>query len=132
MHVHCLHWLISTGLLFQSAFCQPYKSLTGEMAPKEASNSPWGLSEHVCPGLVAEYWPFVDACTCHSYSKLYYLCHLASLFKLLPPPTPPRAPLTYPLIYVGPILMNSMKKIIKTGKNQPLSTCQFSCTTTNR
>ena len=23
MHVHCLHWLMSTGLLFQSAFYQP-------------------------------------------------------------------------------------------------------------
>ena len=37
MHVHCLHWLKSTGLLFLNAFCQPYKSTTGEMAPKEGS-----------------------------------------------------------------------------------------------
>ena len=76
------------------------------------------LSVHVCTGLivVVEYWPFVDACIHHSYSKLYYLCHFAALFKLLPPPTPPphlSHPPTHPLIYFGPILMNSMKTIIK-------------------
>ena len=39
MHVHCLHRLMLTGLLFQSAFCQPRKSTTGEMVPKESSNT---------------------------------------------------------------------------------------------
>ena len=68
------------------------------------------LSVHVCLGLVVEYWPFVGACTCHSYSKLYYLCLLSSLIKLLLPPTPPRTPSAHPLIYTGPILMNSIKK----------------------
>ena len=87
------------------------------------------LSVHVCLGLVVEYWPFVGACTRHSSSKLYYLYHLTSLFKLLPPTTPPLCPSCRPpYIYTGPILMNSMKKLSKTGKNQPLSTCQVSCT----
>ena len=35
MHVHCLHWLMWTGLLPLNAFCRPCKSTTGEMAPKE-------------------------------------------------------------------------------------------------
>ena len=38
MHVHCLHCLKSTGLLSWNAFCQPCKSTTGEMVPKEGSN----------------------------------------------------------------------------------------------
>ena len=85
------------------------------MVAKEASNLAIGtkiwhpLSGHIFLGLVVEYWPFVGACTHHSYSKLYYLCFL-SLFKLLPPPTLPHAPPTHPLIYTGPILMNSVKK----------------------
>ena len=33
MHVHCLHWLMSTGLFLLSAFCQTCKSSTGEKAP---------------------------------------------------------------------------------------------------
>ena len=45
------------------------------------------LSVHICLGLVEEYWPLLGACTSHSYSKLWYLCHLASLLKLLLPPT---------------------------------------------
>ena len=95
MHVHCLHWLMLTDLLSLSAFCQPCKSTTGEMAPKEGTRSAVGdliwlpLSAHVCLGLVVEYWPFVGACTRHGYSKLYSLCLISSLFKLLPPPTPP-------------------------------------------
>ena len=98
MHVHCLHWLMWTGLLSLSAFCRPCKSTTGEMAPKEATRLAVGdliwlpLSVHVCLGLVVEYWPFVGACTRHSYSKLYSLCLLSSLIKLLPPPTPPPHP----------------------------------------
>ena len=38
------------------------------------------LSVHVCLGLVVEYWSIVGASTCHSYSELYYLCHISSLF----------------------------------------------------
>ena len=37
MDTHYLHWLKSTGLLFQSAFCQPCKFTTGEMVPMEGS-----------------------------------------------------------------------------------------------
>ena len=116
MHVHCLHWVKSTGLLSLNASCRPCKSTISEMAPKEGLQFGCGdliwlpLSVHVCLGLVVEYWSFVGACTRHSYSKLYYLCLLSSLIKLLPPPTPPRAPPTHPLIYTGPLLMNSMKK----------------------
>ena len=47
-----------------------------------------------------EYWPFVDTCTCHSYSKLYYLCHLASLLGFYHHPpylhTPPTIPSPLP------------------------------------
>ena len=119
MHVHCPHWLMSTDLLSLNAFCRPCKSTTGEMAPKEGSRLAVGTwygshwSVHVCLGLVVEYWPFVGACTRHRYSKFYYLCLISSLIKLLPPPTPPRTPPTHPLIYTGPILMNSIKKIIR-------------------
>ena len=35
------------------------------------------LSIHVCLGLVMESWLFVGAYTCHSYSKLHYLCLLS-------------------------------------------------------
>ena len=118
MHVHCLQLLMSTGLLFQSAFCWPYKSMTGEMVPMEGSNLAMGtwygspLSMYIYLGLVVEYWRFVGTCTHHSYSKLFYLCNLASLFKFLPPPSPPihlHVSSVHPLIYAGPILMNSKK-----------------------
>ena len=138
MHVHCLHWLMSTGLLSLNAFSQPCKSTTSEMAPMEGSKFGSGdliwlpLSVHICLGLVVEYRPFVGTCTRHSYLKLYYLCLLASLFNLLPPPTSSLASPTHPLVYAGLILMNSMKKSSKTGKNQPLSACQVSCTEANR
>ena len=33
-----LHWLMSTGLLLQSAFLQPCKPTTGEMVSMEGSN----------------------------------------------------------------------------------------------
>ena len=107
-----------TGLLFQSAFGRPWKSTTSEMVPKVGSNVAMSkeliwllLSAHICLGIVLEYWPFVGTCTCHSYSTLYYLRHLASLFKLLPPPIPSHACPSF--IYADPILMNSMTNIIK-------------------
>ena len=98
MHAHCLHWLKSTGLLSLYAFCRPCKSTIGEMAPRRGPIWLWGniiwlpLSVHVCLGLVVEYWSFVGANTRHSYSELYYLYLISSLFKLLPPPTPPPQP----------------------------------------
>ena len=120
MHVHCLHWLMWTGLLSLNAFCQPCKSTTGEMAPRRAPSWLWyliwlPLSVHICLGVVVEYWSFVGACTRHSYSELYCLCLVSSLFELLPSPTPPPHPPTHSLIYTGPILMNSMKKLAKTS-----------------
>ena len=60
-----------------------------------------------------------------SHSKLYHMCHHASFVAFATThPTP-----LY--VYTGPILMNSMKKSSKTSKNQPLSTCQVSCTKAN-
>ena len=41
MHVHCLHWLMSTGLHFQSAFYQPYKFTTGKMMAMVDSKAKW-------------------------------------------------------------------------------------------
>ena len=90
------------------------------------------LSMHVCLGLVVEYWPFGGACTRHSYSELYYLCLISSLFKLLPPPIPPcTLPTHLPNIY-WPDINKFHEKIVNTGENKPLSTCQVSCTIANR
>ena len=105
------------------------------MAPKEGSNLAVGwlpLSVNICLGLVVEYWSFVGACTRHSYSKLYYLCLLSSLIKLLPPPTqPPRLSRPPPNIH-WPNINEFHQKIVKTDQNQPLSTYQVSCTKANR
>ena len=67
------------------------------------------LSVHIClrmpcSGLLA-------LCRCIYTSKLFYTLLFVSfsLFKLLQPPTPPRAPPIHPLIYTDPILMKSMK-----------------------
>ena len=68
------------------------------------------------------------------------------LFKLLPPPTPPLHPSLPPTPPLHPSLppthqpsyirwpnVNEFhESIIKTGKNQPLFTCQVSCTKANR
>ena len=97
--------------------CWPCKSTTAEMGPKGGLQFGCGdlmllpLSVHICISLVVEWWSFVGTCTCHSYSKLYYLCHLTSLFKFSPSPTPPSHP--HPFICAGQILVNSMKIIIK-------------------
>ena len=125
MHVQCLHWLMWTGLLSLNAFCRPCKSTTGEMAPKEGSRLVVGTwygshwSVHVCLGLVVEYWPFVGACTRHSYSKLYSLCLISSLIKLLPPPTPPpRPPHPPPNIHwpnINEFHQKNRKKLAKTS-----------------
>ena len=117
MHVHLLHWLMSTGLLSLNAFFRPCKSMTGEMAPKEGSKLVVGpdmaliVSVHVCLGLVVEYWPFVGACTHHTVATLnsticvfFLLC-----FSFCHHPPHPRTPPALPLIYTCPILMNSIK-----------------------
>ena len=93
-----------------------------EMAQKEGSRVGCGdliwlpLSVQVCLGLVVEYWPFVGACTHHSYSKLHYLCLLSSLIKLLPPPTPPPHPSCPPPNIHWPNIMTSIKKIEKSWR----------------
>ena len=114
MHVHCPHWLMLIGPLFQSAFCWPCKFMIGEIAPKRAPIWLWrpdlALTVSVrlsrpCSRIVT----FVGICTHHSYSKLYYLCHLPSLFKSFstthPTPCSSHAP---PNIHC-PMLINSMK-----------------------
>ena len=79
-----------------------------------------------------EYWPFVGTCTCHSYSELNYLCLLSSLLKLLPWPSPPLNP-SHPLRCICcPNINKFHETSSKTGKNQPLSTCQVNCTKANR
>ena len=78
------------------------------------------------------YWPFVDASRHHSYSKLYQCVILPLCYSLCHHPPHSCTPPTHPLIYSGPILMNSMKKLSKASKNQPLSACQISCTKANR
>ena len=80
---------------------------------------PWyrlPLSAHVCLCLVVEYWPFVDACGCHSHSKFYHCVILLLCFSLCHHPPHPCAPPTHPVIYIGQILMNSMKKSQKLVK----------------
>ena len=104
------------------------------MAPKEGSKLAVGpdmapsVSARLSRPLV-EYWPFVGACTRHSYSKLSICVLFLLCLSFCHHPPHPRTPPTHPLVYTGPILMNSMKK---TGKNQPLSTRQVSCTKANR
>ena len=128
MHVHCLHWLMWTGLHSLNAFCRPCKSTTGEMAPKEGSKLAAGtliwlpLSVHVCLGLVVEYWPFVGAYTRNSYSKLYYLCLLSSLIKLLPPPNlrPSRPPPNIHWPNINEFHQKNVKKLAKTSHCLPV------------
>ena len=50
------------------------------------------VSARLSIGLVVEYWPFVGACTRHSYSKLYYLCLLSSAFATTHPTPVPLPP----------------------------------------
>ena len=157
MHVHCLHWLMLTGLLFQSALCRLCKSMNYAdyinpwLVIWHQRRPPiWLWGHDMAPigsaclsiGIVVEYWPFVGTCTHHSSTKLYYLCLLASLLTLLLPPTPPLcsshlyhpcAPPTHPLIYAGPILMHSIQEMWKLVRiSHYLGTCQVSCTKANR
>ena len=119
MHVHCLHWqLVCFSRVLFANHVNPRLVKWLQFGSGDLTWLP--LSVHVCLGLVVEYWSFVGACTRHTYSKLYYLHLLASLLKLLPPPTAP---------YIRwPNTNEFHQKIIKTGKSQPLSTSQVSCT----
>ena len=124
MHIYCLHWLMSTGLLFQSAFCRPCKSKTGEITPMEDSNLAVGndmthtVSAHLtrpCSGILAlcgPLWPFVDVIAtlnstiCVILLLCFSLCHH--------PPTLPPPPPTHHLIYVcWPKINKFHEKIVK-------------------
>ena len=120
MHGHCLHWLKSTGMLSLNAFFRPCKSMTGEIHSTKGGlyfgcgDLIWlPLSVHVCLNLVVEYWYFVGVCTHHSYSELYYLCLLSSLFKLLPPLTLSPLPSCPPPNIHWPNINEFHEKIVK-------------------
>ena len=127
MYFHCFHWLMSTDLLFQSAFCRLCKLIHNWQNGAKVGGLKLGsghliwlpLSVHVCLGLVLKYWPLVGTCTCHSYFKLYTVCVLLLLclsFCHYSPYIPP----IHLLIYAAPILMNSMKNHQKLAK-----TCHY-------
>ena len=68
MHAHCLHWLMSTGLLFQSAFCQSCINLQVNWSQWRALNQQWrgpdiaatvNIAMYVSLGLVVDYWAIV-------------------------------------------------------------------------
>ena len=139
MYVHCLHWLMSTDLLFQSAFADHVNLWLVKwhqtMAPiwLWEPDMPTTVSAHLpntCSWMLALFWMQL-----HIFATLYsttlYLHHLASLLKLFPPPTPPLSHFHPPPYMCWPN-MNSMKKSSKTGENLPLSTCQVSCIKVNK
>ena len=131
MHAYCLHWLMSTGLLIQSAFSWSCKSTTGEMVLKKCStldvrtdmaSSLSALLSRPSSGILF----FVGTCRHYSYSKLYYLHSLAFCLSFCH--HPPSLPSCLPLIYTGLLLMNSIRKLSKIGKN---SHSQVSCRKVN-
>ena len=106
--------------------------MIGEIAPKDQRPPFWVWGPDMAPTVSAQLSRpcsgILALCGCiyiHIIATLNsttYLCHLAPLLKLLPPPTLPPHPSFPPLIYAHPILMNSAKKSSKTGENHPLST----------
>ena len=100
MHVHCLHWLMSTGLLFQSIFCRSCKSATGEIVPMEGSNlavGAWYVSTCLskpCNDNIGPLWVYVDVLTTLNSANIcvilllcFILCHHPS--HLCAPPSHP-------------------------------------------
>ena len=118
------NWYVSP-----ECFIRPCKSMAGEMAPMEVSNlavGTWYCSHCQSIGLVVEYLPFVGACGRHSHSKPYQYVILLLCFNLCHHPHHPCVPPAHQVIYTGPMLMNSMKKIVTSySKSQPLSTCHI-------
>ena len=80
---------------------------------------------HICIGPAVEYWPIAGTCVFHSPSKLYNLCQPNGCCVLPRLSHPPH-------IYAGPKLMHSVKRIVKSVKNQPLSTSQIRCVKANK
>ena len=121
MHVHCLHWLMSTGLFLHSAFSDHVNWWLVKWCQWRAPIWQWGpyialTVRTVYLGLIVEYWPFVGAYVCHSHFKLYHCDILLLSFSLCLHPSHLCAPPVYSLIYANPILMNSMKIPSKTSK----------------
>ena len=104
MYIHCLNWLVSTGLLFQSAFCRPCKSTTGERHQWSAPVWKWGpdmastVSAHLSMpfGGIFALW---GTSTCHSHSKLYYCVIMHHCLSFCHYPPHPCASPTHSLIY---------------------------------
>ena len=106
---YCLHWLMSTNLLFQSAFVDHVNSWLMKWCQQQAPIWHRGLdmvplSVHVCLGLVVEYWPLrvhvhVRATLNSTICVILLLClscchHLPLLPSHAPTPTPlPPTPL---------------------------------------
>ena len=127
MHVHCLHWLKSTGLLYLNAFADRVNPRLVKWRQRRDPIWLWGPDmaptintrlSRPCSGILV----LVGASTRHSYSELYYLCLISSLFKLLPPHTPTPHPSCPPLIYTGPCNINEFhQKIIKNWRKSAIS-----------
>ena len=77
--------------------------------------------------LVMEYCPFVGTCTLNSTICVILLLCLSFCHQ---PPHPHTSP-ARPSYVHWPNINEFHDKIIKTGENQPLSTCQVSCTKAN-
>ena len=136
MHVQCLYWLMSIGLLLQSAFSdlgnpQLVKWCQWRLQFCSGGLISYPLSAHVCLGLVVEYWPFIGAFGHLSHTKRYHCVILLLCFCLCHHSPLPRDPPTHPLIYTGPILMYSMKKLLAIISHY-LRICWVSCTKANR
>ena len=96
IHGHCLHWLMPTGRLFQSAFCRSCKFTASEIVPMEGLIWQWGpdIAPTVSMYLSRPYSGIFAQCGYMWMSQpfealmLRYLCCPTSLFQLLPPSTP--------------------------------------------
>ena len=135
MHVHCLHWLMSPGLLLLSDYVNPrlvkWHQWRAPIWHWESDIAPTVSTRlsRPCSGILAD-----CGCTWMSYiatlnSTTVSSCFVVLAFSSTHPTSTPLPPTPY---IHWPILRNFMKKSSKTSKYQPLSTCQFSCTKANR
>ena len=118
MHVHCLYWLMSTGLLLQSAFFRPCKSMTGEIIPLEGFNLAVGTSyrsncQHTSIQAlqwnIGPLWVHVDVIATLNSTNVSF----ASLFQPLPPSIPPSCPSRTPPYMHWPNINEFHEKIVK-------------------